>query len=615
MSTHLTPLYFIAFEESAAQHLKTWLRGSPFQVSDDADPKPAANRSGGIMIVDCTSDSIEALEGLILPDSPSSPDIVILALVNREDSTTALKAGASDVLIKEDLNPALLRRSLRLLERQWTLMQELREARRKEKAANTQFHNIINSNADSILVVDRDGIILLVNPTAETLFKRDANSLVGESFGFPVNAAHITEIEILQPSGDPAILEMKTAEIEWNGQSAYLLSLRDITRHKKQQSILQEEIEYNQQFTSAIASLSSGVVLTDVSESDNPIIFANEGFTKLTGYSVEEIVGKNCRFLQGAATDPAQAKTLREAIRDARSVTVTILNYRKDGTPFWNELTISPIFDNGKLVNFVGLQSDVTLQKQAEAALIEQEKLRLALEKEYELGQARSRFMTSISHEFRTPLSIITNSLYLLSRSSDEARRTDQQQKIANQVQRLTNLTEDVGLMLELDYTQVMSISAVDLHGVLTAVEADLKPLYEHKQHHVKFELHPVPVMIVGDVMWLQKAISRILANAHLYTPTGGYIVIRTLVQRDMTLVEIRDTGIGMSREIRERAFERFYRGDENHSTPGFGLGLTIAKMIIERHRGHISVESREGHGSTFRISFPLSPGSEQLPL
>ena len=174
------------------------------------------------MIVDCTSDSIEALEGLILPDSPSSPDIVILALVNREDSTTALKAGASDVLIKEDLNPALLRRSLRLLERQWTLMQELREARRKEKAANTQFHNIINSNADSILVVDRDGIILLVNPTAETLFKRDANSLVGESFGFPVNAAHITEIEILQPSGDPAILEMKTAEIEWNGQFAYL---------------------------------------------------------------------------------------------------------------------------------------------------------------------------------------------------------------------------------------------------------------------------------------------------------------------------------------------------------------------------------------------------------
>ncbi|MBL8121096.1 MAG: HAMP domain-containing histidine kinase, partial [Anaerolineae bacterium] len=170
--------------------------------------------------------------------------------------------------------------------------------------------------------------------------------------------------------------------------------------------------------------------------------------------------------------------------------------------------------------------------------------------------------------------------------------------------------TDDVGLMLELDYVQSMSVSPVDLNMVLEAVERDLKPLYEHKQHHVKFELHPVPVMVRGDVLWLQKAFSRILANAHLYTPAEGYIVIRTLVQRDVALVEIRDTGIGMSRDIQERAFERFYRGDENHSTPGFGLGLTIAKMIIERHRGHISIESREGYGSTFRISFPLSPGS-----
>lgn len=111
----------------------------------------------------------------------------------------------------------------------------------------------------------------------------------------------------------------------------------------------------------AIQAASSGIVIADFQLPDRPLVFVNSAFEEMTGYTYEEAVGRNCRFLQGADTDTATVKMLRLALEEGRHVTCRILNYRKDGSTFWNDLTMSPIYDlDGKVSSFVGIQNDVT---------------------------------------------------------------------------------------------------------------------------------------------------------------------------------------------------------------------------------------------------------------
>jgi phosphoserine phosphatase RsbU/P len=120
----------------------------------------------------------------------------------------------------------------------------------------------------------------------------------------------------------------------------------------------------------ALASSAEGITIADAGLPDHPLIYANAGFERLTGYSVAEVLGRNCRFLQGPSTNPAAVEELRTAIQNRRAVAVTLLNYRKDGTPFWNRLSLTPVRDAaGAVTHFIGVQSDVTEEKQAKDTL------------------------------------------------------------------------------------------------------------------------------------------------------------------------------------------------------------------------------------------------------
>src|ERR687893_1692870 len=132
----------------------------------------------------------------------------------------------------------------------------------------------------------------------------------------------------------------------------------------------------------AVAASSNGIVITDPSLPDNPIVYVNPAFEKTTGYSMEEAIGRNCRFLQGEDRDQPALEELRAAIREGRECRALLRNYRKDSTLFWNELYVSPIYDGeGNLTNFVGVQNDVTESERAEEMLRgSEDRLRLAVE-------------------------------------------------------------------------------------------------------------------------------------------------------------------------------------------------------------------------------------------
>lgn len=107
----------------------------------------------------------------------------------------------------------------------------------------------------------------------------------------------------------------------------------------------------------------NGVTLSDPDQPDNPIVYANEAFERITGYGQKEIIGRNCRFLQGSERDQPEIERIREALRTDSEVTVTLRNYKKDGTPFFNEFTIRPLFDrDGAVVYYLGIQHDVTTE-------------------------------------------------------------------------------------------------------------------------------------------------------------------------------------------------------------------------------------------------------------
>ena len=145
-------------------------------------------------------------------------------------------------------------------------------------------------------------------------------------------------------------------------------------KNKEKKNVLllsDRSIEYQLQLKDrALAATAQGITISDNLQQDNPIVYANEGFERLTGYSREDVLGKNCRFLQGPDTDPKVIKEISRAVHAGEACSVEILNYRKDGTPFWNWLSITPVRDEtGVVTNFLGIQSDITKRKNIENAL------------------------------------------------------------------------------------------------------------------------------------------------------------------------------------------------------------------------------------------------------
>ncbi|GAB4180699.1 MAG: hypothetical protein Fur006_15190 [Coleofasciculaceae cyanobacterium] len=156
------------------------------------------------------------------------------------------------------------------------------------------------------------------------------------------------------------------------------LTIRNLNRSLiEQNQRLQEEIRQRQKkeeelrlSNQAIAASTDGIVIADARKPDMPITYVNPAFERLTGYSAQEVIGRNCRFLQGNDTDQPALDELREALREGKGCKVVLANYRKDGTGFWNELSISPIYDtDGNLTHFVGIQSNITDRKLAQEAL------------------------------------------------------------------------------------------------------------------------------------------------------------------------------------------------------------------------------------------------------
>jgi diguanylate cyclase (GGDEF)-like protein/PAS domain S-box-containing protein len=232
------------------------------------------------------------------------------------------------------------------------------------RESEERLRTVLADAIDALLVVVEDGTIAFANPAASKLFATANEELVGKEFELrAILTQSVSEIGIRVNSEDPRTVEAKVSATMWDGQDARLVSLRDITeRRRAEEKLLVLE--------RAMESSPIGFLISDARKAGLPTIYVNPSFEKTTGYRAEEIIGLNCRILQGTDTNQPEIAVIAKAIADRQSCEVVLRNYRKDGAMFWNSLSVAPVFnERAELTHFIGLLHDVTDKRRQEAEL------------------------------------------------------------------------------------------------------------------------------------------------------------------------------------------------------------------------------------------------------
>ena len=266
----------------------------------------------------------------------------------------------------------------------------------------------------------------------------------------------------------------------------------------------------------------------------------------------------------------------------------------------WQEVRISPLWNAaGEISGAIGVATNITARKRAE-----EQQLQLALEK----GRVKilADFIAYASHEFRTPLSVINTTLYLLERMDNPEVRRKRLQAAEAQAEYIQRLIDSMLKVVQLEQGLSFPIAPVHLDGLLRDLANRFGDSLAKKQLALALDLPDDLPPIFGDAGELCVALGNLLDNAIDYTPAGGSVSVRALVRDAQAVVEIIDNGIGISSDALPHIFDHFYRVDQARTARRAGLGLPIARKIIEAHQGRIEVESTPGQGSTFRVVLPI---------
>jgi len=331
-----------------------------------------------------------------------------------------------------------------------------------------------------------------------------------------------------------------------------------------------------------------GISISDPDLDDNPVIYANAAFERITGYPVDEVIGRNCRFLQGEDTDPEAVAQLRRAVDNWAPVTVELRNYRKNGEEFWNQVTIAPLYDeDGEPSHFVGFQQDVTDRKRAEESL-ETERDRLAL-----LNQI-------VRHDIRNDMAVA------LGWGGELANRIPSEdaevfERVMTAATHTKELTEAVGDLTEILGTTDPKLEPIALADVLGGEIDRVRSNFDYRSEEIEIDGDDdLPEVTVLATSILSSVFGNLLDNAVFHNDNPNVeIVVDVIVDAETVVVRIADNGPGIP-DARKR--EVFGRGEKGLESPGSGLGLYLVDNLVETYGGQVWIEDNEPSGTVFCV-------------
>ena len=361
----------------------------------------------------------------------------------------------------------------------------------------------------------------------------------------------------------------------------------------------------------ALNQISQGVMIANA---DRRLTDINDAAEKINGYPRQELLGRSCRVLHGPDTDPKTVQRIRTALEGAQPFHGEILNYQKDGTPFWNELSIIPVFNAaGALSQFVGVQRDITQRKAAQAELV------LARDAAEAANRAKSRFLATMSHEIRTPMNgILGMGQVLLLPGIADRERVEYARTIVNSGQTLLALLNDI---LDLSRVEAGNLQLEAIAVQPLALIEQTEDLFSDQARHagLVIQCHWAGARnahYLGDPHRLRQMLANLVSNAIKFTRQGHIRIEASEIGRSEqgALLEfvVSDTGVGIAPDKLSLLFQSFSQTDTSTTREfgGSGLGLSIVRKLADLMGGGVGVHSEPGQGSRFwfHVRLALAP-------
>jgi PAS domain S-box-containing protein len=372
----------------------------------------------------------------------------------------------------------------------------------------------------------------------------------------------------------------------------------------------------------AVSRTANGVIITGP---DNRVIWANQAVEKISGYHPEELIGKiPGHLLQGERSDPTVRDYMRSKVAAREPFEAEIINYHKNGSPYWTHLQATPVLDDsGKFKYFVAIQSDITEERATRERLEkESERSNKMAEKARKADGAKTKFLATMSHELRTPLNGIIGYAQILEKNTKIEEKTVSQIRIIRRSgEHLLSLINDLLDLSKIDAgSHKLTPSRFDLKGMLQSVveitESKafekgllLKLLYDSSGYIPEGQR----ARIYADPRAVRQVLINLIGNAIKFTKKGIVSLEVRILDFDGQDARVEfsvvDTGRGIPENKRSSLFKAFKQVDEERDVlVGSGLGLFIAQRLVQEMGDEIQVESTEGKGScfSFKIKCPL---------
>lgn len=351
----------------------------------------------------------------------------------------------------------------------------------------------------------------------------------------------------------------------------------------------------------------NAVIVTDKSGKTE---WVNHGFTRMSGYNLFEVIGKKPgEILQGPETSAETKTEISAALREGRSITTEILNYSKEGRPYWLHLNIQPIFDKHKQVSkFVAIQLDLTERQQKEKKIHElNQKLSRAL-------ADKDRFFSILAHDLRAPFTALLGLMRLLVADIYNLPPEELKKLAENILDSGENTLDLINNLLEWAQCQTDSFTLesrlVDIKDLVDKAVKRLNRVAENKDIRIEVNILASELQCEVDPNMMMSALQNLVSNAIKFSQAGSVIEVKVDSEHGGDLrIDVRDEGVGMTQEVQDTLFSVGHKsyGVGTHGEKGTGLGLVLCKDFVEKNQGQLSLVSQVGVGSTFTIHLPMA--------